>query len=387
MPAEQKGSTYYTPAGAGIRWTENGQRNFRSGFRNKTEARRWWNAEVAPRLRAGVSTTEDVSLRDHVERYLAVHPCAPRTKAKLREDLGFPERAPAKPRKRRYKTAAEVFGDRPLRELEHGRGEIAEWVAQLPATQQARKLRALRQVLNAAVAWDLMLRNPAAAVKARAVRAPEVEHFADTAEVDLVAYEIGKPWGQLVTLATETGLRPEEWAALERRDLDPRAGVLVVQRAYTVAGGLKPYPKTGGSRRSVPLTDRALAALDELEPRLDTRLLFFTHQHGGGRGEPGYLNLGNWRKRNWLPALRGANLQRAGGQWLPGPYVMRHTFATWALDAGIGIYDLARLMGTSVQVIDRTYGHLAKGQAERARDRLNRRPSIAAAEAEAGGNG
>jgi hypothetical protein len=40
-------------------------------------------------------------------------------------------------------------------------------------------------------------------------------------------------------------------------------------------------------------------------------------------------------------------------------------------------------MGTSVQVIDRTYGHLAKDQAERARDRLNRRPSISAAEAEA----
>jgi integrase len=79
--------------------------------------------------------------------------------------------------------------------------------------------------------------------------------------------------------------------------------------------------------------------------------------------------------------VRGANLQRAGELWLPGPYAMRHTFATWALDAGIDIYDLARLMGTSVQVIDRTYGHLAKGQAERARDRLNRRPSISAAEA------
>lgn len=34
-----------------------------------------------------------------------------------------------------------------------------------------------------------------------------------------------------------------------------------------------------------------------------------------------------------------------------------------------------------MQVIDRTYGHLAKGQAERARDRLNRRPSISSTEA------
>jgi integrase len=380
MPAEQSGSTYYTASGAGIRWIENGRRQHRSGFGSKTEARRWWNAEIAPRLRAGLPS-HDLSLREHVERYLAVHVCAPRTKAKLREDLGFPERPPARPREREFKTAAELFGARSLRELEHARGEIEAWLAQLPPAQRVRRLRALRQVLNAAVAWDLMLRNPSSAVKARAVKAPEVEHFADTGEVDLVAGEIGRPWSELVVVATETGLRPEEWCALERRDVDLRASVVTVQRAYTVAGGLKPLTKTDASRRSVPLTDRALAALDELPLRIDTPLLFFTHRHGGTRGEPGYLNLGNWRKRNWIPALRGANLERGGELWLPGPYAMRHTFATWALDAGIDIYDLARLMGTSVREIDRTYGHLARGQAERARERLNRRPSISGSEA------
>jgi integrase len=35
----------------------------------------------------------------------------------------------------------------------------------------------------------------------------------------------------------------------------------------------------------------------------------------------------------------------------------RHTFATEALAAGVSIFELARLMGTSVKVIDRTYGH------------------------------
>jgi hypothetical protein len=38
-------------------------------------------------------------------------------------------------------------------------------------------------------------------------------------------------------------------------------------------------------------------------------------------------------------------------------------------------------MGTSVAMIDKTYGHLARGHAERARDRLNRRPSIVSVEA------
>jgi hypothetical protein len=35
---------------------------------------------------------------------------------------------------------------------------------------------------------------------------------------------------------------------------------------------------------------------------------------------------------------------------------MRHTYASFALDAGVTIFELARLMGTSVNVIDDTYG-------------------------------
>lgn len=40
-------------------------------------------------------------------------------------------------------------------------------------------------------------------------------------------------------------------------------------------------------------------------------------------------------------------------------YDMRHTFATWSLAAGVSIFTLARRMGTSVKMIDDTYGHLA----------------------------
>ena len=374
MPALQRGSTYATGGGRrGIRWYEGGKRRKQSGFKNDSEAFAWWDAEIAPRLRAGVST-RDVTLRDHCERYLAVHAAAPRTKAKLREDLGLPEREPKHPGARTYKTAIEVFGERTLRDLEHARGEIAEWVAQLPPTQRQRRLRALRQVLKAAVDWERMLRNPATGVRAGAIRTPEVVTFADTAEVDALAYELGAPWAQLVVVATETGLRPEEWIALERRDL--RGQVVTVQRAYTVVGGLKEYTKTSRSRRSVPLSDRALAALDDLPARIDSPLLWPVYSHGGTRGRPVHLNLGNWRKRIWRPALEAAGLQRYDQMWLPGPYAMRHAFATWMLDAGLDVFELARLMGTSVAMIDRTYGHLARGHVDRVRERMNQRPSI-----------
>jgi hypothetical protein len=44
---------------------------------------------------------------------------------------------------------------------------------------------------------------------------------------------------------------------------------------------------------------------------------------------------------------------------------------------GIEVFELARLMGTSVTVIDKTYGQLAKGHVDRVRQRMNVRPSIA----------
>jgi integrase len=68
----------------------------------------------------------------------------------------------------------------------------------------------------------------------------------------------------------------------------------------------------------------------------------------------GYLGLDAWRTREWYPALEAAGLDKRG------PYHLRHTFATEALAAGVTIFELARLMGTSVAMIDRTYGHLAR---------------------------
>jgi hypothetical protein len=70
------------------------------------------------------------------------------------------------------------------------------------------------------------------------------------------------------------------------------------------------------------------------------------YSHGATRGCPVHLNLGNWRNRVWPPAVDAAGLQRGDDFWLPDPYTMQHAFATWMLDAGIELFELARLMGT-----------------------------------------
>lgn len=55
----------------------------------------------------------------------------------------------------------------------------------------------------------------------------------------------------------------------------------------------------------------------------------------------------------------------------PVPYVLRHTFASNALAAGAGTFELARVMGTSLEMIERTYGHLVSGADDAFRSRLD----------------
>jgi integrase len=145
------------------------------------------------------------------------------------------------------------------------------------------------------------------------------------AEIDALAEQLGPVYGPMILFAAATGLRPGEWIALEQRDIDREARVVYARRAF--AHGRLQRTKTRRSTRAVPLQAIALEALDQLPARADTPLLF-----PAPRG--GYLDLHNFRRRAWKPAQRAAGIEP-----LRRPYDLRHTFATFALRAGISTFD------------------------------------------------
>jgi integrase len=307
----------------------------RGGFATRSEAQDALN-RVLDELGRGRGLLARITFAELAEKYLAQHEVDPVTLAKLRWLLS--------------KSVAALGG---RRVVDLRSDELAAWRMTVPEGHRFEATQALRQVLARAVAWKIIDSNPATiGVENPQRRRKEMRPFESWAEIEAVAARLGPVYGPMIVFAAATGLRPGEWIALERRDVDRGARVVHVRRSFSY-GRLK-RAKTEASLRAVPLQAIALETLDRLPARLETPLLF-----PSPRG--GYLDLHNFRARAWKRAQLAAGIEPPRRI-----YDLRHTFATFALRAGISTFDLCRYMGTSLTMIDRHYGHLARDAREHA---------------------
>jgi integrase len=343
VPARQRGSTVRRGKSWAARYRDaEGVQRLRGGFQTKTEAREWLDSHVdgVEALRRGERTSpaEIPTVSEFVDRFLATHEVDPATTDKLRYELRHATRA---------------FGEKRIDLLRTP--DLAAWRATLPERSRHQLFRSFRQVLEQAVTWQLIERNPTDRIRNRRVKLDEnreIRPFASWEEVNLISAELLPVYRALPVFLVGTGMRPEEALALEWRDIDKANAVASIERVHS-QGRTKACMKSDRQRRRVPLRAKVLEALEQHErdhPR-HFRLVFPSR-------DGDYLKLKTFYLRHWQPALRAAGVEHRG------VYACRHTFAAWSIAAGVQLFYLSRIMGTSVTQIDASYGHLVPDSEE-----------------------
>jgi integrase len=251
--------------------------------------------------------------------------------------------------------------------------DIQEWVADLAKRRAAETTRKvhnlLSQMLDAAVREDLIVRNPCAYTKLPPSPPGRVK-YTSRPEVDALAGVMTvKPYAAVTIVLAYTGLRWGELAGLRISAVDFDAGRIHVARTITRFGE-KDYPKSR-QRRTIPLPDRARIVLRDhlLEQRTrgplnPDRLVFL-----GLRGRP--LNDGAYSRNIFPKALAAARIDGKPIGKAARPHDLRHSCASWLVQAGVPLLDVMHWLGHADQRTALRYAHLAPEHGDRALAALN----------------
>jgi integrase len=241
--------------------------------------------------------------------------------------------------------------------------QIAELKAKLKADGLAFKYRnnilgVLSRALNLAVELEVLEAAPRVQRFRKKKETKEIEktprYLTFEQEAELAAYlQANEPeHAPFEAFAAETGLRIGELCALRWEDIDPHAGgngsIHVCRSVYK---GRETLPK-GRKPRTLPLTNRArlsLLAQKLLTAGLDSKYVFAaTKGKNAGKGKG--------RHAMQRPFARWA---KALGWKVFGPHVLRHTFASHLVMAGVPLRTVQEYLGHSTIRMTERYASLA----------------------------
>jgi integrase len=223
---------------------------------------------------------------------------------------------------------------------------------------------ALRSMLDAAVADQRLVVNPAANVPLPAEDAAE-QRYLDQEQVLILADLIGSRYRALVLLGAFGGLRWGEMAGLRRSRVDVLRSRITVCETATDVGGKITFglPKTKTSKRTIPLARSIMAEIEQhlgeyVAPGADA--LVFTSTSGGP------LYRGTFWPSVWKPAVKKAGLDGLR------VHDLRHSYVSLMVAAGVNPKEVSTWAGHSsvAFTLDR-YGHLYEEHGDDAADRID----------------
>lgn len=247
------------------------------------------------------------------------------------------------------------------------RNDVQTWVdglyrSGLSPGYVTRIYRLLQGSMTAAVTEGPLTASPCMKIALPANRRKPMAHC--TAEdITALTAEMTPLWADLVTVAFETGLRPNELAGLHSHRVHFDTGWLTVVDAYVMrARKIRGHPKDGDIRE-VPLTSTALEALRR---QLGDRMGSCGFEHYKGKCSHPLVFLSDsgictQQKQSYY--LRKA--AAAAGIEPRSPYTARRGFATVMRDKGVDPFTIGDMMGHGD--LDVTKGYLQPTPAQRAK--------------------
>lgn len=133
-----------------------------------------------------------------------------------------------------------------------------------------------------------------------------------------------------------TGFRPSELANAKVKDFDRKAGTIHVDG------------KTG--ERTVPVSAACHALMIEACRDKLPQAPIFSDADGNA-----------WVRKTWAAEMIHAR-KLAGLDDEVVAYALRHTFISEAIQNGVDVFTVAKLVGTSIQMIQKHYGHLCSAR-------------------------
>lgn len=235
---------------------------------------------------------------------------------------------------------------------------VKAWLAKMSKDQvghssQVRAFNLFRTSLKMAVQDEILLANPADKIASPKQMRKAVEWFTPR-QVGLIADQLARRDQAMVMLMAWCGLRWGECAGLRVKDVDWMRRLVSVSQAVTQSGRVKAYLKNDPSRRDIPAPQHVLDLLSQVAAGKGRDDLMFVSPTNG---KP--INAANWRKL-WYAAIARA---QETGEHVPdySPHALRHTAASWLVQAGVPLSEIQRLLGHSTPTMTNRYAHLAPG--------------------------